>query len=102
MYHWDYAGLKLTKTQAGKMKEIQSRHKWPDLFIAEPRDIWHGCFIEVKPEGTRLAKLNDDPASPHIREQAQCINALIDRKYAALFAVGFDQAKEIIDNYLKS
>ena len=102
MFHWDYAGLNLSKAQAGRMKAIQSVHKWPDLFIAEPRDVFHGLFLEVKPEGGKLFNKNDDPVTPHIAEQAECINKLIDKRYAAFFACGFDQAKSIIDNYLRS
>jgi hypothetical protein len=84
------------------MKSLKSDRGYPDLMIFEPRDIWHGLFIELKVEGTRITKLNDDPATTHIREQAECIMKLIDRKYAAFFACGFDECKSIIDKYLKS
>jgi hypothetical protein len=103
MFNSDMSGaMKLTIGQAVQIKALRSNRGYPDIMIFEARDIWHGLLIELKTEGTKLTKRNDDPATPHIREQAECINALIDRKYAAFFAVGFDQAKEIIDNYLKS
>lgn len=59
-----------------------------------------GLMIELKREGTRLVKKNGDPASDHIREQGEVIEQLRERGYAAGFAVGFDEAKNIIDEYL--
>jgi hypothetical protein len=101
IFHWDYAGLNLSKAQAGRMKAIQSNHKWPDLYIAEPRDKFHGMFLEIKSEGTRLYKKNTEPATPHLNEQEDCLFALEDKDYFARFAVGFDEAKKLIDDYLR-
>jgi hypothetical protein len=76
------------------------------MFIAEPQlntsilKISGGLFLELKKEGTRLKKKNGEWANDHIAEQAEILNQLKLRGYAAEFAVGFDQAKEIIDNYL--
>ena len=39
-------------------------------------------------------------ADQHIREQHALLVELEKRGYAARFAVGFDQAKQIIDEYL--
>ena len=101
LFHYDLAGLNLSKAQAGMMKSIQGGRGWPDLFIAEPRGTYKGLFIEVKPENTRLLKQNEQPATEHIGEQFAVIAELEKRGYAACFGVGFNQCKEIIDNYLQ-
>lgn len=62
----------------------------------------YGLFIELKKEGTRLKKKNGEWASEHIAEQAEILERLEFRGYRAVFAVGFDEAKEVIDEYLKA
>lgn len=103
IFHFDYAGSNLSKAQAGKMKSIQGKRGWPDLFIAEPgkRFKYHGCFIELKAEGTRVFKKNGEPADDHIAEQYNMLQDLESRGYMAEFGVGFDQVKQIIDKYMK-
>lgn len=72
------------------------------MFIAEPVGYLgqSGLFLELKREKTRLKKKDGTWASPHIAEQAEMLEQLRARGYGAEFAVGFDEAKEIIDNYL--
>jgi hypothetical protein len=103
LFHFDYAGNNLSKAQSGMMKAIQGRRGWPDLFIAEPgnRFKYHGLFIEIKAEGTRVFKKNGQIADEHLKEQYDMLLELESRGYMAEFAVGFDQAKQLIDKYLK-
>lgn len=111
LFHSDFgSGIKLTPGQAVKQKRLQGgRRAWPDMFIAKQRTLAHdgdkyyyaGLFLELKREGTRLAKKNGEPASEHIREQAETLRDLRQRGYAAGFACGFDEAKKIIDEYLR-
>ena len=78
------------------------------MFIAQSRcqdnpiaDVWdHGLFIELKKNGTRLRKKDGSWASEHLEEQAKVLQGLRERGYKAEFAVGFDEAKNLIDNYL--
>lgn len=113
IFHSDFgSGIKLTLGQAAKQKRQNGgRRAWPDMFIAEPvhKSIagivalgrnCSGLFLELKKDGTRLKKKNGDWATPHIAEQANILEKLRQRGYAAVFAVGFDEAKRIIDNYL--
>lgn len=127
MFHSDFgSGVKLTPAQARRQKcQNGYRKGWPDLFIAqhrawlEPRQnslqlgltldaygraccemIEYGLFLELKKEGTRLKKKNGDWATEHISEQAEVIEKLRQRGYCAEFAVGFEEAKRIIDEYL--
>lgn len=130
MFHSDFgSGTKLTPAQAKRQKRQNGYRKgWPDLFIAEPKLRYepqengalfeadevvigddgtpyaiknqHGLFLELKKDGTRLLKRNGDYASKHIEEQTKVLEKLRQRGYCAEFAVGFDQAKKIIDEYL--
>ncbi len=104
------SGIKLSPRQA-RMQKLQSggRRGWPDLFIAEPsprcidgswKNEWHGLFLELKKEGTRLKKKNGEWANDHIAEQYDVLDRLEFRGYKACFAVGFNEAIEIIDDYL--
>lgn len=108
LFHSDFgSGIKLTMGQAAKQKRQNGgRRAWPDMFIAEPKwemnsnHDYHGLFIELKKNGTRLQKKNGEWASEHIAEQAEVLERLEFRGYKATFAVGFGDAKQIIDDYL--
>lgn len=111
LFHSDFgSGIKLTMGQVVKQKRLNGgRRAWPDMLIAEPmprcvdgswNHEYNGLFIELKKEGTRLKKRNGEWASEHIAEQSQVLQALQDRGYKADFALGFDQAKRLIDDYL--
>ena len=102
LFHSDFgSGIKLTMGQAIKQKRQNGgRRAWPDMFIAEPKLHYHGLFIELKKEGTRITKKNGDFASEHIKEQFMLLDQLRFRGYRADFAIGFDEAKKLIDDYL--
>jgi len=107
LFHSDYgSGVRLTPGQAMRQKRMNGgRRAWPDLFIAESvvaedgRGAY-GLFIELKKEGARLKKKNGEWASPHLAEQAEMLENLRNKGYRAEFAVGFDEAKKILDDYL--
>lgn len=108
IFHFDLAGLNLSRAQAGMMKTIQGKRGWPDLFIAEHAYnksngvFYNGLVIEVKTEGTKLLKSRDtiSYATPHIDEQAIMIQKLNQKGFYACFACGFDNVKSVIDWYL--
>jgi hypothetical protein len=100
IFHFDLAGLNLSRAQAGMTKAIQGGRGWPDLFIAEPRGNCSGLFIELKAEGTKLLKLNHEFTTPHIEEQHDMIMKLRIKKYMADFCIGFDSARMLIDAYM--
>ena len=101
VYRFDMAGLNLSIAQAGMNKVIQCGKGWPDLFIAEPRHPYKGLFIELKAEGVKLLKQDGSYITPHLQEQSEMLYKLRLKGYWATFAVGFDQAKNTIDSYLK-
>lgn len=111
LFRTDFAaGMKMTIGQAARHRRLQSGRAWPDLFIAqpafnraakEPDDtvFFHGLFIELK--ATNIYKKDGSlRANPHVAEQAAMLERLRKLGYEARFAVGFDQAKQIIDDYL--
>ena len=112
LFHSDFgSGIKMTKGQAIKQKRQNGgRRGWPDMFIAEPVEIdkgeisWrnrHGMFLELKKEGTRIYKKDGSPATEHIGEQLKVLEALGKKGYACYMVCGFDEAKDVIDEYLK-
>lgn len=103
LFRTDFAaGEKLTKSQAVRNKQLQKCKGWPDLFVSEPRKSYSGLFIELKAEAVKLYKLDGSYLKDdHILEQAEVLSSLTERGYKAAFAVGFNEAKALIDNYLK-
>lgn len=125
------SGINLTIGQAVIQKRLNGgRRAWPDMQIAKPATIaigqkslagysariFHGLFLELKKDGTKLKREKDckkilkgdtkirkagDWWDKHIEEQAEMLEALRQEGYKAEFAVGFEQAKQIIDEYLK-
>lgn len=110
IYRFDLAAdMKLTAGQASRHKVLHPHRGYPDLFIAEPRTVsrmgdkyfYAGLFLELKRDGVKILKRDGElVADKHIREQHELLEELESRGYMATFAVGFDQAKQIIDEYL--
>lgn len=113
LFHSDFgSGIKLTPGQSRvQYRQNGGRRGWPDMFIAKPRTLirngekyyYAGLFIELKREGTRIFKKDGvSYATSHLQDQADVLVALNRAGYLAMFAVGFDQAKQIIDEYLEN
>jgi len=109
IFNTDLSGAtKLTMGQAVAMKRLRSGRGFPDIAIYKCKHGFAGLFIELKKEGTSLLKKRivdsyGEPAfaSDHIREQHEMMEALRSENYKCEFAIGFDEAKKIIDEYLK-
>lgn len=101
IFHSDFgSGVKLSFYQAN----LQKRQKWrkesvASIFIAKPCDEYAGLFIELKRDGARIKKRDGSYTSDHIAEQAKFLSLLEDQGYLAVFAVGFDEARRVIDSY---
>jgi hypothetical protein len=102
VYRFDLAAdLKLTIGQAKRHKALHPHRGYPDFFLAEPRGIWKGLYLELKKDGvTIVLKDGTITKDPHIREQAQMLERLFKKGYGASFAVGITQAKTFIDRYM--
>lgn len=70
-----------------------------------------GLYLELKKEGEKLypgprakerflSKDGKEYRREHFMEQADCLHDLRQRGYCAEFAIGFEEAKKIIDEYL--
>ncbi|MET3349060.1 UNVERIFIED_ORG: hypothetical protein ABID57_000729 [Arthrobacter sp. UYEF1] len=95
------ADLKLTMGQASRHKRLHPRRGFPDLAIFVPMNGKAGQFIELKREGERVRLRSGELSKdPHIQEQAAMHEDLRRQGYAADFAVGFDAAKKLVDDYL--
>ena len=97
----DASGVRLTMGQATALKAQRSVHKIPDMIILKPNGEYHGLILELKSEDSS-PYLKDGSLSKgqHIQEQNQTLTALLNIGYYAVFIVGFNQAKEVIDNYM--
>ena len=98
------ANMKLTPQAQLRNKAIQkSGYSFPDLIIFEPRNGFHGLFLELKIEspfkkGSECTVLKKNP---HIETQHFTIEELKKRGYWGYFTWSFEMAKDMIDNYLK-
>jgi len=101
LFNSDMSGIKLTKGQAVKASKLRSNKGYPDISIYEPRGGFHGLFVELKKEGEVLYKRNGAAVTEHVREQIICMYLLRTKGYCAGFAIGFNEAKTVIDDYLK-
>ena len=101
LFNSDMSGVKLTMGQAIKAKRLRSCKGFPDLVIYEPRGNYHALFLELKREGEKILNKKGDLKTDHLKEQDEVISKLCVKGYLACFAIGFDEAKRIIDMYLK-
>jgi len=93
------ASVKLTIPQQVRNKSIQKNgFKCPDLLILEPRHGYHGLFIELKTI-TPFKKNGELKKDTHLEGQMATITDLQRKGYYACFSTGFEQTKEIIDEY---
>lgn len=102
IYNTDMSGVRLTMSQAKTAKNLRSSNAFPDLVIYEQRHGFGALFIELKRPDLKLYKKDGSLISnKHIQQQNEMLKALESRGYCARFAVGFSEAKKIIDWYLK-
>lgn len=95
------SGIRVGKGMAIKLKKIRSNDTLPDLYILEPRGKYHGLVLELKTEEAHIYKKDGTLRSnEHVEAQNKTLKKLRDKGYYAVFAVGLDQAIEIIDNYM--
>lgn len=96
----DASGVRLTMGQATALKAQRSVHKIPDMIILKPNAEYHGLILELKTEeASPYLKDGSLSTSKHIQEQNQTLTMLLNLGYYAVFAVGFNHAKKIIDDY---
>lgn len=98
----DASGVRLSMGQATALKAQRSTHKIPDMIILKPNAEYHGLILELKSDDSSpFLKDGSLSKGKHIQDQNQTLTELLSIGYYAVFAVGFDNAKKIIDDYMK-
>jgi len=101
LFRMDLGGIRLPISLAMKAKRLNPNRAWPDIFIAEPRSVFRGLFIELKRcRSELLTKDGQYRKTKHIEEQRAVLSVLRSKGYRAEFGCGFDEVKQIIDDYL--
>lgn len=99
----DASGVRLTMGQATALKAQRSVHKIPDIIILKPNSKYHGLILELKSEDSSpFLKDGSLSTGKHIQEQNNTLNELSRVGYYAVFGVGFDNTKKIIDDYMNN
>lgn len=89
--------------QAVAHQYLQSCKGFPDLTIFSPNEKYHALLIELKKTGESLYKRDGITfKSEHLEQQNKVHKELLKSNYYATFAIGFNEAKQIIDNYFKN
>jgi hypothetical protein len=101
-FNSDSAGIFTASWRLRKsLKRTRSENGLPDLDIRAMRGGYGGLMIELKAEGELVFKKDGTiRKNEHLEEQAKVIEELVEEGYYACFAVGFDEAKKIIDWYM--
>ena len=92
LYCASAGGMRTSYLQAIKMKRTGYVKGFPDLFIYEPNQDFHGLAIEMKKEKGSVA-------SP---EQKSWQEQLRNRGYASYICKGNEEAIKVIDEYFNS
>jgi hypothetical protein len=96
------AATRLTIPQQVRNKAIQKTDfHCPDLLIFKKNSIYSGCFLELKAKDIYRKDEVTLLSNPHVEAQKRTIDELLSNGYFAAFAVGFEQAKNLIDHYMK-
>ena len=82
------------------VKRTTSHKGFPDLVIYDARGAYFGLALELKAEGKSPFKKDGTlKKDEHIEGQAMWLIALERCGFYAVFSVGFDEAKQVIDYY---
>ena len=101
IYHFDVgSGGTSSIGMAMRNKRLNKWLGYPDLFIAKRKHMFCGLFIEIKVDSI-FKKDGSMKKSDHLTKQRAILNLLRSEGYETMFGCGFDQIKQIIDDYLK-
>ena len=111
----DHSGLKMSRTTAIVAKNTRGilqddKHtpfRTPDMMMDVARSGYHGLRIEFKKTDERILIVRKGPTrdvaqfnSNHVEEQFRSLHALHKEGYYATFAIGYDEATKVVDDYL--
>lgn len=93
------SGLRVSQGLSMKLKRLRSKHTHCDIYILQPQGNYHGLVIELKAKNI-YKKDGTLYKDEHLEDQQRTIDLLREKGYYATFAVGFDETRRIIDDYL--
>ena len=94
----DQSGIRVGQGLANKLKRLRSGNKIPDFSMDEPRGGYYGFKLELKATGNNPFRKNGMIKNDeHLRGQYKMLLNLYSKGYYTCFAVGYEQAKELID-----
>lgn len=95
------AGAYLSEGQNKSRAAMACRKGWVDVFIAEPRDGFHGYFLELKKEGVKTHKKDGTlVAEKQIQKEAAFLALMESKGYKVDFAIGKEDAQRKAFEYL--
>jgi len=85
------------------IKLMRSSSGLPDVIILEPNKSYHGLCIELKREDKNPFKKDGGLKSDeHLEKQYEVLCKLESKGYLARFAVGIEEAKSVIKEYMSN
>lgn len=95
------SGLRVPIGVAVRMKNQRSEHKLPDMIILESNEKYNGLMIELKKDRSEIYKKDGTfKKSEHVEKQRKTLMLLKLQGYMAVFACGFEEAKNLVDFYM--
>jgi len=102
----DLSGLELPKKIVKLILKLRSENGFLDFQMFEPNDRYSALFIEIKAEGNSPFRKDNGllrkDSTGHLQEQQAMIFKLRKRGYFALFGIGLDECRYIVDDYMKT
>lgn len=95
-YKSDLSGENMKGFQAREKQRMAKQRGFPDLTVYPRNRIFGALYIEIKREGTILAR-KGSWATEHIREQAEWVSHLNQCGHVATFGIGTDHCIQVID-----
>lgn len=103
LFRIDYDQNALTigkRVEICRLKNNQSA--WPDIFIAEPNQYFHGLFVEVKASKNKIYRKGGElRQDKHLQTQIACMELLRKLDYYTSFTWSLEHFQEIMKCYLK-
>jgi hypothetical protein len=95
------SGIRLTMGQAVKAKKLRSSSKLPDFWLAEPRGIFSGLFLELKRSSEEVFRKDGTlKQDDRILGQNVILGRLREKGYKAEFACGLGNALQLVEYYM--
>lgn len=104
----DSSGISFTSNgkknwaKINQIKRTRSSNGIPDLIILYPSSGYHGLMIELKRTGEKIYKKDGSLKTDHLKEQNEVLHILESLGYVARFAIGFEEARKLVDEYMNN